>query len=155
MPGCRGQSASNHATDSRQVWSRDLIRAATQQSKSFLRVSVPLWDQVIGINSASYHAWSFRWECLLSTCSKRELKDERAFLERVAAVNVKNYQLWNYRRRLAIKLGPNSAEEVRATRPPPCRCCCSPPMIVAPLLPLLFCRFTPVGLRSFLEGQLS
>ena len=71
--------------------------------------------QVIGINSASYPAWAYRWQCLEALFAIEELKQERAFLERVAAVNVKNYQLWNHRRRLAFRLGPDSAQQANAT----------------------------------------
>ena len=70
---------------------------------------------MIGINSASYPAWAYRWQCLEALFTIEELKKERAFLDRVAAVNVKNYQLWNHRRRLAFRLGPNSAQQVTAT----------------------------------------
>lgn len=67
---------------------------------------------MIGINSASYHAWAYRWACLKVLGSRDLLLAERKFLESIAAVNVKNYQLWNHRRRLAFELGPDFAQEV-------------------------------------------
>lgn len=38
-------------------------------------------------------------------------------LGEVAADNPKNYQLWNYRKRLALHRGPESAQEVSTARP--------------------------------------
>ena len=37
---------------------------------------------------------------------------EEALLAEVAADNPKNYQLWNYRKRLALQKGPACAQEV-------------------------------------------
>lgn len=37
---------------------------------------------------------------------------EQALTRSVATANPKNYQLWNYRRRLSLALGPPQAEEV-------------------------------------------
>jgi hypothetical protein len=44
-------------------------------------------------------------------------KAEDALARRVAHENPKNYQLWNHRRRCALALGPEHAEEVRLLRP--------------------------------------
>ncbi len=69
--------------------------------------------QVININSASYPAWAYRWQCLEALGTSEILRREQTFLEHIAASNVKNYQLWNHRRRLAFTLGLNSAHDVR------------------------------------------
>ena len=69
-------------------------------------------SQVIDINSASYPAWAYRWQCLAVLSKEEDLRSEKAFLEQVAANNVKNYQLWNHRRQLAFRSGPESCSEV-------------------------------------------
>lgn len=78
-----------------------------------MRVSSKLFCvQVININSASYAAWAYRWQCLEAVGTSEDLKSEQTFLEHIAACNVKNYQLWNHRRQLAFTLGLNSAADV-------------------------------------------
>ena len=76
--------------------------------------------QVINVNSASYPAWRYRWQCLEALADESLLQQESSFLERVAASNSKNYQLWNHRRLLAFKLGPKYAQEVRSAISSPC-----------------------------------
>jgi protein farnesyltransferase/geranylgeranyltransferase type-1 subunit alpha len=58
-------------------------------------------------NSADYTAWQARWEALTSAGGvgadgvAARLREERGFTTAVSLVNVKNYQLWNHRRKLA------------------------------------------------------
>jgi hypothetical protein len=49
-----------------------------------------------------------RWECLQATGAS--LADELAFTQRVAAENVKNYHLWNHKRKCAQALGAANAQ---------------------------------------------
>ena len=71
--------------------------------------------QVILINSASYSGWTYRWQCLEAVYrdNPEGMRGEHHFLERIAAINVKNYQLWNHRRQLAFCQGPEAARQVR------------------------------------------
>ena len=68
--------------------------------------------QVIYINSASYTAWEIRWRCL-EALPDLFLQKEAVFLDEMLDMNPKNYQLWNYRRRFALKRGKLFEEEVR------------------------------------------
>lgn len=67
--------------------------------------------QVIYINSANYTAWETRWRCL-GCLPDLFLQKEAAFLDEMLDLNSKNYQLWNYRRRFALKRGKGFEEEV-------------------------------------------
>ncbi len=67
--------------------------------------------QVIYINSANYTAWETRWRCLESL-PDLFLQKEAVFLDEMLDLNPKNYQLWNYRRRFALKRGKVFEEEV-------------------------------------------
>lgn len=64
---------------------------------------------MIYINSADYTAWAYRWQCLEAL---GRLDDEMQFINEMASRSPKNYQLWNHRRRLAFKRGPDYAQEV-------------------------------------------
>ena len=66
--------------------------------------------QVIRVNPAHYSAWEWRWRCLAAL--RLPPASEAAFLRRCTTENPKNYQLWNYRRRVAIAVGPSCAERV-------------------------------------------
>ena len=55
------------------------------------------------MNPAHYSAWDWRWRCLAA--ANTDLAAEEPFLRRCTAENPKNYQLWNYRRRLALARG--------------------------------------------------
>lgn len=70
---------------------------------------------MILVNSASYSGWAYRWQCLetLYADDWEAMRGEHDFLQRIAAINVKNYQLWNHRRQLAFRLGPETAHQVR------------------------------------------
>ena len=69
--------------------------------------------QVIYINSANYTAWETRWRCL-EGLPDLFLQKEAVFLDEMLDLNPKNYQLWNYRRRFALKRGKVFEEEVRS-----------------------------------------
>ena len=65
--------------------------------------------QVIYANSADYTAWAYRWQCLESLGN---FDDEMVFIKEMASRSPKNYQLWNHRRKFAIKRGASYAQEV-------------------------------------------
>ena len=67
------------------------------------------------INSAEYSTWEWRWRCLSHMIEKRGLEamvhHEKELMRSVATSNPKNYQLWNYRRKLAVLVGPSCVDE--------------------------------------------
>ncbi|KAK9840919.1 hypothetical protein WJX81_000336 [Elliptochloris bilobata] len=68
--------------------------------------------EVIHMNSASYSAWEWRWRCLEALGGGPPvLAAEARLLADLAAARPKNYQLWNHRRRLALKRGAAHAPE--------------------------------------------
>ena len=69
--------------------------------------------QVIALNSADYTAWEWLWRCarLLAPSDPEVAAQEQSVLAEVAADSAKNYQLWNYRKRLALHRGPAYAHE--------------------------------------------
>ena len=69
--------------------------------------------QVIDMNSANYTAWEIRWRCLQGL-PDLFMQKEALFLDDMLDLNPKNYQLWNYRRRFALKRGKVFEEEVKA-----------------------------------------
>lgn len=75
--------------------------------------ALQLTKEVIDLNSANYSAWEWRWQCFTTLLPSMPelLAQELHFLHSIAEVNVKNYQLWNYRRRLALMRGPAHASE--------------------------------------------
>ena len=75
------------------------------------------WQQVIGVNSADYTAWEYRWRCLQALGAGRA--EELAFMQAIADVNPKNYQLWNHRRKFALLHGAPHAHQVPFSGPPP------------------------------------
>ena len=62
------------------------------------------------MNPAHYTAWEWRWRCLGAL--GRDPVTEATFLRRCTTENPKNYQLWNYRRRVALAVGPSCAQRV-------------------------------------------
>ena len=76
--------------------------------------------QVITLNSAEYTAWEWLWQCVraLEPDHPEVLAREEGLLAEVAADSPKNYQLWNYRKRLALHRGPACAQEASL------RCAC-------------------------------
>jgi hypothetical protein len=69
--------------------------------------------QAILLNCADYTAWEYRWLCLVELNKEDLIHDEVAFLGRIAAASPKNYQLWNHRRKVALRRGEAFALEVR------------------------------------------
>lgn len=106
----RGEQAVaiQHGEHDREVLQYFLAVAASGEKS--LR-ALALTEAVILINSASYPAWAYRWQCLEALYDDDAIKGEHHFLKRIAAINVKNYQLWNHRRQLAFRLGPETAHE--------------------------------------------
>ena len=74
--------------------------------------------QVIALNSADYTAWEWLWRCtrLLGVSDPEVATQEQHVLAEVAADSPKNYQLWNYRKRLALHDGPSCAQEASRTQ---------------------------------------
>lgn len=100
--------AIQHSEQDREVLQYFLAVAASGEKS--LR-ALALTEAVILINSASYPAWAYRWQCLEALYDDEAVRGEHHFLERIAAINVKNYQLWNHRRQLAFRLGPGTAHQ--------------------------------------------
>ena len=71
-----------------------------------------LYLQVIDVNASSFSAWAYRWQCLEAAGLQENFEAEKVFLEKMAKASCKNYQLWNHRRLLAIKMGTEHAMEV-------------------------------------------
>lgn len=71
--------------------------------------------QVIRINQAHYSAWAWRWQCFEALLPDHAelLEQELRFLQDIATMNAKNYQLWNYRRRFAEFCRTDHADAVR------------------------------------------
>ncbi len=86
------------------------FRAVVEANEASAR-ALQLTEEVIGVNPAHYSAWEWRWRCLAAT--NIDLAAEDPFLRRCTAENPKNYQLWNYRRRLALARGRVCAPLVR------------------------------------------
>jgi len=78
------------------------FRAVIEANETSAR-ALQLTEEVIGVNPAHYSAWEWRWRCLAA--ANTDLAAEEPFLRRCTAENPKNYQLWNYRRRLALARG--------------------------------------------------
>ena len=79
------------------------------ESCTCLQLTAVLAIQVIYVNSADYTAWAYRWQCLESLGN---FDDEMVFIKEMASRSPKNYQLWNHRRKFAIKRGASYAQEV-------------------------------------------
>lgn len=68
---------------------------------------------IIALNSAHYSVWEWRWRCVQALGGVRaRINQEKRLMRQVATDNPKNYQLWNYRRKFALALGPEQAAEV-------------------------------------------
>eukprot|EP00798_Chlamydomonas_sp_ICE-L_P021427 gene21427-28392_t len=63
---------------------------------------------MIGFNQADYTAWQYRWLCLDALGS--DLQHEYDFTDCIMENNAKNYQLWNHRRKCALRMGVSAAE---------------------------------------------
>ena len=87
------------------------FRAVVAAGETSARV-LQLVEEVIGVNPAHYTAWEWRWRCLAALGA--DLATEEPFLRRCTTENAKNYQLWNYRRRLALARGVACAPQVSA-----------------------------------------
>lgn len=68
--------------------------------------------QAIEMNASDYTAWEFRWQCLEALGTEELFHNEVKYLEAIAKETSKNYQLWNHRRKLALRRGSEHAEEV-------------------------------------------
>jgi len=70
---------------------------------------------ILQINSAEYSTWEWRWRCLSHLMEKRGHREmvhlEKELMRSVATSNPKNYQLWNYRRKLAVLVGPSCLDD--------------------------------------------
>lgn len=80
------------------------ILAAQEKSSRALKLT----EHMILLNQADYTAWQYRWLCLEALGS--DMQQEYVFAESIMRDNAKNYQLWNHRRKCALKLGPGAAQ---------------------------------------------
>lgn len=66
-------------------------------------------EDAIEVNAASYSAWQVLWECLLEGLaagdSYRLLHAEMGHITEIGSENPKNYQVWNHRRKVALRIG--------------------------------------------------
>jgi protein farnesyltransferase/geranylgeranyltransferase type-1 subunit alpha len=85
----------------------DYFRAMLKADEKSLR-SLRLTKEVISINAASYTAWHFRRLVLVAVGG--DLAADRAWLDKMASENPKNYQLWYHRRWVVDLLQDPSAE---------------------------------------------
>ena len=107
-----------HATHSNDIYSSP--RGPSERASHF-QCHLDVVLQVIHINSANYTAWETRWRCL-EGLPDLFLQKEAVFLDEMLDLNPKNYQLWNYRRRFALKRGKVFEAEVSLLLP----CSCMP-----------------------------
>ncbi|KAG1679478.1 hypothetical protein FOA52_011077 [Chlamydomonas sp. UWO 241] len=80
------------------------LRAVLASGEKSARV-LELTAEMIEYNQADYTAWQLRWLCVEALGA--DLESEEAMTDRVLHDNAKNYQLWNYRRKVALKRGPS------------------------------------------------
>lgn len=85
----------------------DYFRAVMKAEEKSKRALL-LTKEVIGINAASYTAWHYRREVLSHLGTS--LEEDRAWLDRMAEENPKNYQLWYHRRWIVDMLQDPSKE---------------------------------------------
>ncbi|GAX74302.1 hypothetical protein CEUSTIGMA_g1751.t1 [Chlamydomonas eustigma] len=83
------------------------FRAVLVSGEKSTRV-LELASDMIRLNMADYTAWQLRWLCVEALDNK--LEEEYQFTEDIMKTNAKNYQLWNHRRKIALKAGPAAAE---------------------------------------------
>lgn len=81
------------------------ILAKGEKSERVLQLTADM----INRNSADYTAWQHRWDTL--SALKADMQQECVFTAQVAEDSIKNYQLWNHRRKIALALGPAAAEQ--------------------------------------------
>ena len=68
---------------------------------------------ILHVNSANYSVWQWRWCCFLHFFEKEDsveakeqlMLKELTLMQIVATENPKNYQLWNHKRKVALKRG--------------------------------------------------
>ena len=91
----------------------DFFWAAVARGELSQRVLDLTGEIILQLNSSNYSVWEWRWRCVGALGGPAaHAAEEKALMRVVAAENPKNYQLWNARRRLALALGPEVAEEV-------------------------------------------
>mmetsp|Transcript_8742 Transcript_8742/g.18637 ORF Transcript_8742/g.18637 Transcript_8742/m.18637 type:complete len:399 (+) Transcript_8742:366-1562(+) len=78
------------------------ILASGEKSERALHLT----EIMIGYNQADYTAWQYRWMCLEALNTN---VDDYAFTDNIMQDNAKNYQLWNHRRKCALKMGVSAA----------------------------------------------
>ena len=80
------------------------VLKAGEKSERALRLT----KEVIGINAASYTAWHYRRQIVAAIGA--DAAQDRAWLDKMAEENPKNYQLWYHRRWVVDVLGDASHE---------------------------------------------
>ena len=75
------------------------ILASGERSERVLELT----GDMIKYNQADYTAWQVRWQCVVALSSTAVEEGELAFCQAILHDNAKNYQLWNHRRKLALR----------------------------------------------------
>lgn len=98
---------------------------AGEVSERMLRLTEEI---ILRINSADYSAWAWRWTCFLALFEEAKQQGnaqwqpelvlfEKQMMKTVVTGNPKNYQVWNYRRKMVELQGPACVkEEMEFTR---------------------------------------
>ena len=92
---------------------------AGEVSERMLRLTEEI---ILKVNSADYSAWSWRWRCFLVLFEKASREGttrrqsemilfEKQMMKNVVTGNPKNYQVWNYRRKMVALQGAACVKE--------------------------------------------
>ncbi|PRW32925.1 farnesyltransferase geranylgeranyltransferase type-1 subunit alpha [Chlorella sorokiniana] len=85
----------------------DYFWAAVAANECSERVLALTGEIIRDLNRSHYTVWAWRWRCLEALGGvAAHAAQEFALTAEIAALDAKNYQLWNYRRRLVLALGP-------------------------------------------------
>eukprot|EP00892_Ulva_mutabilis_P011120 jgi/Ulvmu1/8380/UM042_0087.1 len=77
---------------------------AGERSERALRLT----EKCITLSPSHYTVWQHRFQCLVET--NADMDEEWNLCMAIANSNAKNYQLWNHRRKCALRMGPGNAE---------------------------------------------
>lgn len=85
----------------------DYLRAVMAKDEHSERV-LELTAHLVGMNAAHYTVWLYRAQTLFSLDS--DLRAEIQWLNNIALLNLKNYQIWHHRQLLMERLGDPTGE---------------------------------------------
>lgn len=107
----------------------DLFRALKQMHPGGVEASeraLHLTEHLVHLNPANYSIWQYRAQVLMALCAvdsgQERLRNELAFLDDFAQVNLKNYQIWydellhRQHRRVIVSLLGDPSRELAFTR---------------------------------------